>query len=319
MLVLIRSLRSHIEADRELPGNVRSFCMQGPLAAEATSPSSPAKVNAGPQTGVQREAVLPSAAAVQRGLDSDPTLTGRLEAALPGGDASPVSQGSSNSSQIFIPGPYRRFSVPEMPHALKGTSESGALNDVRTDLGDCRRCSLQGGRKNIVFGEGNPHAELVFVGEAPGADEDAQGRPFVGRAGQLLTKIIEAMKMQRQDVYICNILKCRPPGNRNPESGEIAACEPFLVKQLEAIRPKVICALGTFAARTLLKNDVAISILRGNFHRYHDIPLMPTYHPAYLLRNPSQKRQVWEDVQKIMKLLAEGSEEEGHGHEKDAD
>ena len=205
-----------------------------------------------------------------------------------------------------------------MPDTLKGTSESGALNDVRTDLGDCRRCALHTGRKNIVFGEGNPHAELVFVGEAPGADEDDQGRPFVGRAGQLLTKIIEAMKMHRQDVYICNILKCRPPGNRNPESGEIAACEPFLVKQLESIRPKVICALGTFAAQTLLKSDVAISILRGNFHRYHDIPLMPTYHPAYLLRNPSQKRQVWEDVQKIMKLLVEGSGEEGHGYEKDA-
>jgi DNA polymerase len=163
------------------------------------------------------------------------------------------------------------------------------------------------GRKNIVFGEGNPHAGLVFVGEAPGADEDDQGRPFVGRAGQLLTKIIEAMKMQRQDVYICNILKCRPPGNRNPAAGEIAACEPFLVKQLESIRPKVICALGTFAAQTLLKSDVAISLLRGKFHRYHNIPLMPTYHPAYLLRNPSQKRQVWEDVKQIMNMLADDS------------
>lgn len=315
MLVLIRSLRSHIEADRELPGNVPSFCMQGPLP-EATSSSRPAKGNAGRQAGVQREAVLPSSALP--GVDSAPALKGRPTAALPGGDAASASQGSSNPPQILVPGPYRRFSVPDMPDTLKGTSESGALNDVRTDLGDCRRCALHTGRKNIVFGEGNPHAELVFVGEAPGADEDDQGRPFVGRAGQLLTKIIEAMKMHRQDVYICNILKCRPPGNRNPESGEIAACEPFLVKQLESIRPKVICALGTFAAQTLLKSDVAISLLRGNFHRYHDIPLMPTYHPAYLLRNPSQKRQVWEDVQKIMKLLVEGSGEEGHGYEKDA-
>ncbi len=304
MLVLIRSLRSHIEADRELPGNVTSFSMQGPLP-EAASPNRPAKGNTGHRTGMEGETVLPSS--VPGGLDSPPAWKGRPMVALPEGDAAPASQRSSDSPQILVPGPYRRFSVPDMPDNLKGTSEYGALNDVRADLGDCRRCALHSGRKNIVFGEGNPHAELVFVGEAPGADEDDQGRPFVGRAGQLLTKIIEAMKIQRQDVYICNILKCRPPGNRNPASGEIAACEPFLVKQLESIRPKVICALGTFAAQTLLKSDVAISILRGKFHRYHDIPLMPTYHPAYLLRNPSQKRQVWEDIQQIMNMLAEDS------------
>jgi len=313
MLVLIRSLRSHIEADRELPGNVSSFSMQGPLP-EATSPGRPAKGNAGREAGGKREAVPPSTKLT--GVDSVPTATGRAEAVLPGGNGSPalpgrdskqVLEGSSDQPNILIPGPYRRLSVPDMPATLKATSECAALNEVRMDLGDCRRCALHGGRKNIVFGEGNPHAGLVFVGEAPGADEDEQGRPFVGRAGQLLTKIIEAMKLQRQDVYICNILKCRPPGNRNPESGEIAACEPFLVKQLESIRPKVICALGSFAAHTLLKSDVAISLLRGRFHRYHDIPLMPTYHPAYLLRNPSQKRQVWEDVQQIMKLMAEDS------------
>ncbi len=277
LLVLIRSLRSHIEADRELPGNVPSFCMQGPLP-ETTSTSRSAKSNTGRQTMGQQEGVLQLA-----------------------------SPGSSSPPQILVPGPYRRHGVPEMSDNLKDSSDSGALNDVRTDLGDCRRCDLHMGRKNIVFGEGNPHAGLVFVGEAPGADEDEQGRPFVGRAGQLLTKIIEAMKLQRQDVYICNILKCRPPGNRNPAPGEIAACEPFLVKQLEAIRPKVICALGTFAAQTLLKSDVPISLMRGKFHRYHDIPLMPTYHPAYLLRNPSQKRQVWEDVQQIMNMLAADS------------
>jgi len=315
MLVLIRSLRSHVEADRDLPGNVPSFCIQGPLPdlGEATPAGIPAKGSTGRQTMGQREAVLPSTALP--GVESAPALKGRTTA-LPGRDAAPAVElsggvalpGSSGSPQILAPGTYRRFSVPEMPATLKGASDSGPLNDVRTDLGDCRRCDLHGGRKNIVFGEGNPHAGLVFVGEAPGADEDDQGRPFVGRAGQLLTKIIEAMKLRRQDVYICNILKCRPPGNRNPASGEIAACEPFLVKQLESIRPKVICALGTFAAQTLLKSDVAISLLRGRFHRYHNIPLMPTYHPAYLLRNPSQKRQVWEDIQKIMKLLAEGSE-----------
>jgi len=182
--------------------------------------------------------------------------------------------------------------------------ESSTLEEVMHELGDCQRCSLGGLRKNIVFGEGNPKAGLVFVGEAPGGDEDIQGRPFVGRAGQLLTRIIEAMGFKRKDVYICNILKCRPPGNRNPKPEEINACEPFLVKQLEVIKPRAICALGTFAAHTLLKTDVPITVLRGKFHLYHGIQLMPTYHPAYLLRNPGAKKQVWEDVQKIMKLLS---------------
>jgi uracil-DNA glycosylase family 4 len=187
------------------------------------------------------------------------------------------------------------------PHA----AETSGLNAVREVLGDCQRCGLGRLRHNIVFGEGSPKAELVFVGEAPGADEDAQGRPFVGRAGQLLTKIIAAMALKREEVYICNILKCRPPGNRNPQPEEIAACEPFLIRQLQAIRPRVICALGTFAAHTLLKSEAPISILRGRFHAYQGIPLMPTYHPAYLLRNPGAKKQVWEDVQRVMKHLRE--------------
>jgi len=178
------------------------------------------------------------------------------------------------------------------------------LEDVRNELGDCQRCSLGRVRTNLVFGEGDSKAELVFVGEAPGGDEDIQGRPFVGRAGQLLTKIIEAMGLKRQDVYICNILKCRPPGNRNPRPEEINACELFLVKQLKAINPRVICALGTFAAHTLLKTDVPISLLRGKFHSYQGIKLMPTYHPAFLLRNQGSKKLVWEDIQEIMKVLS---------------
>ncbi len=182
--------------------------------------------------------------------------------------------------------------------------ESLTLADVREELGDCQRCSLGKLRTNLVFGEGNHEAGLVFVGEAPGRDEDIQGRPFVGRAGQLLTRIIEAMGLKRSDVYICNILKCRPPGNRNPRPEEINACEPFLLKQLRVIKPRVICALGTFAAQTLLNTDVPITILRGKFHAYHGMQLMPTYHPAYLLRNPGAKKQVWEDVQEIMKLLS---------------
>lgn len=176
------------------------------------------------------------------------------------------------------------------------------LKTLRRDVGDCQLCPLGKTRKNLVFGVGNPEAQIVFVGEAPGADEDEQGLPFVGRAGQLLTDIIvKGMKMQRQDVYICNILKCRPPGNRNPQPEEISKCEPFLKKQLQIISPRIICALGTFAAKTLLQTDIPISVLRGRFHLYEGIKLMPTYHPAYLLRNPSAKKQVWEDVQLIMK------------------
>lgn len=190
--------------------------------------------------------------------------------------------------------------------AINRVSTRETLEDVRRALGDCCRCPLHAGRRNIVFGEGNPRARLVFVGEAPGGDEDIQGRPFVGRAGQLLTRIIEAMKMSREDVYICNILKCRPPANRDPQPVEITACEPFLIRQLNAIGPKVICALGTFAARTLLKTEAPITALRGRFHSYQGIDVMPTYHPAYLLRNPGAKKQVWEDVKVVMKRLAEG-------------
>jgi uracil-DNA glycosylase len=177
------------------------------------------------------------------------------------------------------------------------------LDQLCRYMADCHLCPLGKTRRNLVFGDGNPRAQVVFVGEAPGADEDAQGLPFVGRAGQLLNRIIEAMGLQRKDVYICNILKCRPPQNRNPLPEEIAACEPFLKKQLRIISPRVICALGTFAAKTLLKTEVPITALRGRFHSYEGIQLMPTYHPAYLLRNPAAKKFVWEDVQRIMKEL----------------
>ena len=183
-----------------------------------------------------------------------------------------------------------------------------SLEDIQRNIEDCQRCPLHAERKNVVFGSGNPRASLVFIGEAPGADEDQQGLPFVGRAGQLLTKIIEAMGFKREDVYIANILKCRPPNNRNPLPAEIQICEPFLIQQLTAISPKIICALGTFAAQTLLKREIPITVMRGKFYDYHGIALMPTYHPAYLLRNPSAKKQVWEDVQQIMKRLQARSE-----------
>jgi len=178
------------------------------------------------------------------------------------------------------------------------------LEALRADIGDCRRCKLAPSRTHLVFGVGNPRARLVFVGEAPGADEDAKGEPFVGRAGQLLTEIItKGMRLQRDDVYICNVIKCRPPGNRNPEPDEVDSCEPFLIRQLQAIAPEVVVALGKFAAQTLLRSKTPISQLRGRWFDYHGIMLMPTFHPAYLLRNPGDKRLVWDDIQKVMRIL----------------
>ena len=178
-------------------------------------------------------------------------------------------------------------------------SASETLEMIQKDLGDCRRCQLHAGRKHVVFGDGNPRARLVLVGEGPGYEEDAMGLPFVGKAGQLLTKILKAIDLTREEVYICNIIKCRPPGNRDPEPDEIAACLPFLRRQIRAIRPKFICALGAFAAQTLLQTDTPISRLRGDFHAYEGIRVLPTYHPAFLLRNPDKKRHVWEDVKKL--------------------
>ena len=173
------------------------------------------------------------------------------------------------------------------------------LDSIRAEIGDCQRCKLAPKRTNIVFGSGNPNAELVFVGEAPGFDEDQQGLPFVGRAGQLLTKIIESINLKREDVYICNVLKCRPPENRNPEPDEVAACNPFMKKQLAAIRPKIVCCLGTFAAQTVLQTVAPISKLRGKFYDMDGIRVIATFHPAYLLRSPDKKREVWEDMKQI--------------------
>jgi DNA polymerase len=186
------------------------------------------------------------------------------------------------------------------------TSQADALNAIKIDIGpDCSRCKLHTlGRRQVVFGVGNPNADLMFVGEAPGADEDIQGEPFVGRAGQLLTKIIEAINLNREDVYIANVIKCRPPQNRNPEPDEVEQCEPFLFRQIETIKPKVIVALGKFAAQSLLKTTEPITRIRGREYTYRDAILMPTYHPAYLLRNPSSKREVWEDMKRVRAILS---------------
>ena len=186
--------------------------------------------------------------------------------------------------------------------AQKGCGSPDLLA-IREDLGDCRRCKLAGGRTTLVFGVGAPRAELMFVGEGPGADEDLQGEPFVGMAGQLLTKMIEAMGYRREQVYIANVVKCRPPGNRNPEPDEIVACEPFLKRQIEAVQPRVIVALGKFAAHTLLHSTVPITKLRGQWSEYAGVRLMPTFHPAYLLRSPQEKAKAWEDLKLVMAAL----------------
>ena len=186
-------------------------------------------------------------------------------------------------------------------------SSADALVAIREDIGDCTRCKLHTlGRRQVVFGVGSPQADLMFVGEAPGADEDIQGEPFVGRAGQLLTKIIEAIGLSRGDVYIANVIKCRPPQNRNPEQDEVDTCEPFLFRQIDVIQPKVIVALGTFAARALLRTLDPISRLRGRVFEYRGAKLIPTFHPAYLLRNPASKREVWEDMKLVRSLLQVG-------------
>jgi uracil-DNA glycosylase len=203
--------------------------------------------------------------------------------------AKPATRGAEPSPDLFV--------SPEVARA-------DSLEALRAAIGDCKRCKLAPCRTNLVFGVGNPKARLAFVGEAPGRDEDVKGEPFVGRAGQLLTEIItKGMRIAREDVYICNVIKCRPPENRNPEPDEVASCEPFLIRQLELIKPEVIVALGKFAVQTLLRVKTPISQLRGRWFDYHGIRLMPTFHPAYLLRNPGDKRLVWQDIQQVMQAL----------------
>ena len=196
------------------------------------------------------------------------------------------------------------------PQGLAGcVAGQETLDAIRLDLGDCQRCGLAGSRTQLVYGVGNPNARLLLVGEAPGREEDLRGEPFVGEAGRLLDRILLAMGMQRDDVYICNVLKCRPPNNRDPLPEEVATCEAFLIRQIEAIRPQVIVGLGRFAVHSLLKTRVPISQLRGEWQNYQGIPLMPTYHPAYLLRNPEGKREVWEDMKSVLRLMnAEGED-----------
>jgi DNA polymerase len=237
------------------------------------------------------------------GVSRDPVWRRRSDATAP----SPAAPPAESSEAIERSG---AGAPPELDSGLAADtvvlvrSPADVLLSIRTDIGDCTRCKLHRlGRTQVVFGVGNPDASLMFVGEGPGADEDVQGVPFVGRAGQLLTKIIEAIGLDRSDVYIANVVKCRPPENRNPEPDEIETCGPFLLRQIDAVAPRVIVALGTFATKTLLATDDPISRLRGRVFPYRGAQLVPTFHPAFLLRSPDRKRDVWEDMKKVRTLL----------------
>jgi uracil-DNA glycosylase len=232
-----------------------------------------------------------------------------VRASAPSLDLSPKT--SIGRSQLAAAGQKPAQAVASVLPMVTGRSlfeaadriENDTLERIRADIGDCTRCKLHKGRTNIVFGVGSMKAELVFVGEGPGHDEDLKGEPFVGRAGKLLTQMIEAMGLRRQDVYICNVVKCRPPENRLPEKDEITTCSPFLYRQIDVIRPKVVCCLGSCASQTLLQTTQGISRFRGEWFDFRGSKLIATYHPAYLLRNPNAKGEVWKDLQKVMSVL----------------
>lgn len=205
--------------------------------------------------------------------------------------------------EFMIKGILKHKSKKSSEEEVFETDKKDALEKLKEKAANCKECALCGSRRNLVFGEGDPDASLMFIGEAPGIEEDIQGRPFVGKAGTLLTKIIEAISLKRGDVYIANCLKCRPPQNRNPLPSEVISCREFFLKQIEIIKPEVICCLGKFAAQTLLMSDESITRLRGRFYDFNGTKVMPTFHPAYLLRNPNEKRLVWEDMKKVRDYL----------------
>ena len=230
-----------------------------------------------------------------------PTST-RQENALPKPIARPLPAKPAAAAPVPRIAPVVQPSGPSLFESVDKIKDD-TLAKIREDIGDCTRCKLHKGRNKIVFGDGSPKAELVFIGEGPGADEDYQGLPFVGRAGKLLTQMIEAMGLQRKDVYICNVVKCRPPENRAPEPDEVATCSPYLLRQIDVIQPKVIVCLGAVAAKTLLETTRGISQFRGEWLEWRGHKLIATYHPAYLLRNPNAKGEVWKDLQKVMAEL----------------
>jgi uracil-DNA glycosylase len=242
-----------------------------------------------------------SAAAAAAAIPANVPAT--MAAAAPSrASSTPINVAPSSASQKSPAATILPATEPSLFEAIERIA-GDTLPRIREDIGDCTRCKLHKGRTKIVFGTGNPNADLMFVGEGPGRDEDLSGEPFVGRAGKLLTDMIKAMGLQREDVYIANVVKCRPPENRLPEKDEIATCSPFLMRQIDTIKPKVICTLGSCSAQTLLQTAQGISKLRGEWFDFRGTKLMPTYHPAYLLRNPAAKPEVWKDLQKVMAVL----------------
>lgn len=280
---VLADVRRYLGWHRDVAGEELHASMEGPLGAIAAAVSVEVTVEGSSSPPVVVEYAEVASEVLPEPAHAVPAPHGRLEAAPP---SQPPTIGDASSPGVTV--------------SAQDSGEPPRLDEVRRTLGDCKRCKLCSGRKNLVFGVGNPKARLVFVGEGPGAEEDNQGIPFVGAAGQLLTKMISAMGYTRDEVYICNVVKCRPPGNRNPEPDEIQACQPFLEAQLDAIRPSVIIALGKFAAQTLLRSDTPITRLRGHWREYVGVPLMPTFHPAYLLRNPAEKKAAWADLQAVM-------------------
>jgi len=271
-----------LEFYREL--GIEDFYRREPIA---TGPAQ--RLDAGPakppEPRVAPSAVHPPAAPTRVVMESRPVVPRPVASAPPAAIQPPVP------SLSLFEAPAPRHSGPE------------TLAQIRQDLGDCRRCKLAGGRKTIVFGDGNPHAELVFVGEGPGADEDEQGLPFVGRAGKLLNRMIQSIEMAREEVYICNVVKCRPPGNRTPEKDEIEECSPFLYRQIAAIKPRLVCCLGAPAVRTVLGIKEGITKIRGRFYEFASCKALATVHPAYVLRNPREEKILREDFEKIREFL----------------
>ena len=295
--IVLDSLRDYLEQLREegiegLPASLNP----------APAPGKPLPLSAG-RTMRSADSPLARKLTLQRETPEQRLAAASTPASSPAGVTGRASGTVAAAAAIAEAKPAEVRPV-ELFYQYPGLEKTASLDELRAFIGDCTRCKLAPMRTNLVFGVGNPNADLMFVGEAPGADEDARGEPFVGRAGQLLTDIIErGMGMTRAGVYICNVIKCRPPGNRNPENDEVAACESFLFRQIDLVKPRAIVGLGTFAVQALLKIKTPISKLRGTWHEVRGIKLMPTFHPAYLLRNPGEKRLVWADIQMVMKEL----------------
>ncbi|HUN59083.1 MAG TPA: uracil-DNA glycosylase [Candidatus Binataceae bacterium] len=302
---VLDSLRDYLEQLREegiegLPGTLKPVRAEGkPLPLSAARPQ---KVAEAPERRLtlQRESAEHRVAIGAGIVPVREKTASEIGARTESGDDKKAADAPIVAESVGAAG----ASPAELFYRYPGLEKTANLDELRTFIGECTRCKLAPMRTNLVFGVGNLNADLMFVGEAPGADEDARGEPFVGRAGQLLTDIIErGMGLTRADVYICNVIKCRPPGNRNPENDEVASCEPFLFRQIDLVKPRAIVGLGTFAVQALLKVKTPISKLRGNWHEVRGVKLMPTFHPAYLLRNPGDKRLVWADIQLVMKML----------------